>query len=100
MSQRDLLALVLPCVLIGVSMAHAQVPQSQPVAVIEMSVTVGTRPVGQAQVIVGGKTAQTDANGRLTLQVAPGPIEITIVKEGFNPVTVTTTAIAGQSQAI
>ena len=36
----------------------------------------------------------------MTLQVAPGPIEITVVKEGFNPVTVTATAIAGQSQAI
>ena len=43
---------------------------------------------------------ETDANGRLTLQVAPGPIEITVVKEGFNPVTVTATAIAGQSQVI
>jgi iron complex outermembrane receptor protein len=39
-------------------------------------------------------------NGRLTLQIAPGPVEITIVKEGFNPVTVIATAIAGQSQVI
>ena len=47
-----------------------------------------------------GKEERTDANGRLTLQVAPGAIEITVVKEGFNPATVTATVIAGQLQAI
>jgi iron complex outermembrane receptor protein len=50
--------------------------------------------------MVSGRAVQTDANGRSTLKVAPGPIEITVVKEGFNPVTVTATAVAGQSQAI
>ena len=39
--------------------------QSQPAAVIEITVTADTRPVPQAQVIVGGKTSQTDANGRM-----------------------------------
>jgi outer membrane receptor for ferrienterochelin and colicins len=100
MSQRNVVALVLSYFLVGVAITHAQVPQSQPAAVIEITVTTETRPVPQAQVIVGGKTVQTDANGRLTLQVAPGPIEITVVKEGFNPVTLTATAIAGQPQLI
>jgi len=100
MSHRNVVALVLSYFFVGVAIADARVPQSQPVAVIEITVTAETRPVPQAQVVVSGKTAQTDANGRLTLQVAPGPIEITVVKEGFNPVTVTATAVAGQSQAI
>src|SRR4051812_8130761 len=100
MSHRSVVALVLLYSLVAVSIANAQVPQSQSGAVIEITVTAETRGVPQAQVIVGGKTVQTDANGRVTLQVAPGPIEITIVKEGFNPVTVTATAIAGQSQTI
>jgi outer membrane receptor for ferrienterochelin and colicins len=99
MSHCKFVALVLSYFLVDVAALNAQVPPSQPVA-IEITVTHETRPVGQAQVIVGGKTSQTDTNGRLTLQVAPGPVEITVVKEGFNPVTVTTTAIAGQSQAI
>ena len=100
MSHPNVVALVLSYFFVGVAIADARVPQSQPVAVIEITVTAETRPVPQAQVVVSGKTAQTDANGRLTLQVAPGPIEITVVKEGFNPVTVTATAVAGQSQAI
>ena len=100
MSHRKVVALVLSYSLVGVAIANAQVPQSQPVAVIEITVTDESRAVPQAQVIVSGKTAQTDANGRLTLQVAPGPIEITVVKVGFNPVTVTATAVAGQTQVI
>jgi hypothetical protein len=55
--------------------AHAQVAPPRREAVLEILVTAGTRAVPQAQVITGGKTAQTDANGRLTLHVAPGPIE-------------------------
>src|SRR6476661_6509733 len=100
MSHRTLVAFVFSCSVGGVAIGGAQVPQSQPAAVIEINVTADSRPVLQAQIIVGGKTVQTDANGRVTLQVAAGPIEITVVKEGFNPVTVTATAIAGQSQAI
>jgi outer membrane receptor for ferrienterochelin and colicins len=100
MSHRTLVAFVFSCSFGGAAIGGAQVPQSQPAAVIEITVTADARPVLQAQIIVGGKTVQTDANGRVTLQVAPGPIEITVVKEGFNPVTVTATAIAGQSQAI
>ena len=100
MSHRHVIAVVLSWFLLGGPIANAQVPQSQPVAAIEITVTAETRPVPLAQVIVSGKTAHTDANGRVTLQVVAGPIEITVVKEGFNPVTVTATAIAGQSQAI
>jgi len=47
-------------------------------------------PIARTQVIVSGKTAETDAEGRTTLRVAPGPVEITVV-EGFHPVTVTAT---------
>src|SRR4051794_16510422 len=100
MSHRNVVALFVSYVFVGVAIADARVPHTQPVAVIEITITAETHPVPQAQVIVSGKTAQTDANGRLTLQVVPGPIEITVVKEGFNPVTMTVTAIAGQSQAI
>jgi iron complex outermembrane receptor protein len=49
---------------------------------------------------VGGNTTLTDAEGRTTLHVAPGPVDITVVKEGFNPVTVSATATLGPPQVI
>jgi outer membrane receptor for ferrienterochelin and colicins len=97
MSYRSVVALALAS-LSGFGTARAQITQA--LAEIDLVVTAETRPVSEAQVIVGGKRLQTDADGRLHLQVAPGPIEITVVKERFNPVTVTATAIAGQSQSI
>jgi outer membrane receptor for ferrienterochelin and colicins len=100
MSHRTVAALLFACSFGTVAVARAQVAASQPLAVIEISVTAETRPVPQAQVIVSGKITQTDANGRTTLQIPPGPVEITIVRAGFNPVTVTATASAGQSQLI
>ena len=39
MSYRTVVALVLSYSLVGVAIAHAQLPQSQPVAVIEITVT-------------------------------------------------------------
>ena len=72
----------------------------QPPAVIQIVVTNDMAPVAQAQVVVDGKTAATAADGRVTLETAPGPVDITVVKEGFNPVTVTVTATPGQAQVI
>jgi hypothetical protein len=45
-------------------------------------------------VVVAGKTSEADADGRITLQLAPGPVEITVVKDGFKRVTVSATAVA------
>ena len=69
-------------------------------AVIELAVTSAAGPVPRAQIIIAGRTVETDAAGRITLQLAPGPIDITVVKEGFNPVTVTVTAVAGTPQTV
>src|SRR4029078_11930840 len=54
----------------------------------------------RAQVIVRGSTSETDGDGRTTLHVQPGPLEITVVKEGYNPVTVSATAAMGPPQVI
>jgi outer membrane receptor for ferrienterochelin and colicins len=72
----------------------------QPSAVIQIVVTADNRPVARAQIIVRGNTTETDAEGRATLQSSPGVVEITVVKEGFNPVTVTATASVGPPQLI
>ncbi len=72
----------------------------QPSAAIQIVVTSDMGPVAQAQVVVAGQTVTTAADGRVSVETAPGPVEITVVKEGFNPVTVTATATPGPAQII
>jgi iron complex outermembrane receptor protein len=69
-------------------------------AIIQLTVTAAKQPVAGAQAIVAGHTSTTDAEGHVRLDVSPGPVEITVVKERFNPVTVTATAVAGLEVAI
>jgi len=85
--------------LVFYSSAAAAEPQPS-AAVIQLVVTAGDRRVPGAQIIVRGNTTETDADGRTTLHVPPGPLEITVVKEGFNPVTVSATAAMGPPQTI
>ena len=86
------------CVLVCVSApgAAASVQQS---AILQIIVRSDAGPL-KAQIIMGGKTTETDAGGRSTLEVPPGPVEVTVVKEGFNPVTVSATATLGAPQEI
>lgn len=72
----------------------------QPVPSIEVRVSGDRGPVARAQVVVDGNTSETNAEGRVTLQVAPGDVQITVIKEGFNPVTLSATAAPGPAQII
>jgi outer membrane receptor for ferrienterochelin and colicins len=72
----------------------------QPRSIIEVVVTGDSGPIPRAQVVISSSTAETNAEGRVTLQVAPGEVQITVIKEGFNPVTVTATAVLGPTQVI
>jgi len=72
----------------------------QPAPSIEVRVAGERGPVARAQVVVDGHTSETDAEGRVTLQVAPGEVHITVIKEGFNPVTLSATAAPGPTQTI
>ena len=42
----------------------------------------------------------TDVRGEARIDVTPGPVDLTIVKEGFAPVTTTVTVAAGQQQPV
>ena len=89
------------CLLLSASWAHAQASQQRTSNVeIQIVVRSDSGPIPRAQVIVNGITTETDAEGRTTFQVVPGPVDITVVKEGFNPVTISATAMLGQSQVI
>ena len=87
-------------VCIAFLLSPAIAASQQPSAVIQIVVTADDRPVPRAQIVVRGNTTEADAEGRAILQVPPGPVEITVVKEGFNPVTVSATASIGQPQII
>ena len=69
-------------------------------AAIQIIVRSDAGPVPNALIVVAGQTMQTDAEGRFTLEVPPGPVEITVVKQGYNPVTLSATATRGLSQEI
>src|SRR5436190_6886422 len=89
------------CLLLSASWAHAQASQQRTSNVeIQIVVRSDSGPIPRAQVIVNGITTETDAEGRTTLHVVPGPVDITVVKEGFNPVTISATAMLGRSQVI
>jgi hypothetical protein len=76
--------LVVGSVLFGASWTHAQTLQtSQPNAEIQIVVRSDSRPIVRAQVIVRGNVSETDADGRTTLHMPPGPLEITVVKRGL-----------------
>jgi outer membrane receptor for ferrienterochelin and colicins len=88
------------CVILWMSASGPAASAQQPTAVIQIVVRSDAGPVPKAQVIIGGKTTETDASGQLTLEVPPGPVEVTVVKEGYNPVTVSATATLGPPQEI
>ncbi len=67
---------------------------------IVCSVNASGVPVPGAEIVVAGKTYLTDTRGQVRIDVGPGPIELTILKAGFAPVTTTMTVAAGQQQPI
>ena len=67
---------------------------------IVCTVTAGGAPVAGAEIVVAGKTYVTDPRGDVRIAVDPGSVELTVVKEGFVPVTATVTVEAGQQQPV
>jgi len=73
---------------------------AQEPANILVEVRFDSRPVAEATVLVNGVTNVTAADGSLSLSVSPGTTEITVIKEGFAPVTTNVTLRAGQRQQV
>jgi iron complex outermembrane receptor protein len=69
-------------------------------ATLVIEVRAAGRPLAGADVIVAGRTYSTDANGTVSIGVAAGAATITIVKEGFTPVTSSVRVAAGQRQPV
>lgn len=71
-----------------------------PGATLHVEVRVGGVAVASAEVVVGGTTVKTDANGVATVTIRAGLVDITVLKDGFVPVTTTVTVASGQVQSI
>jgi outer membrane receptor for ferrienterochelin and colicins len=67
---------------------------------IVCTVTAGGAPVAGAEIVVDGKTYVTDRQGQVRIDVNPGSIELTVVKEGFAPVTTSISVAGGQQQPV
>ena len=62
---------------------------------LQVQVRASEQPVAEAEVVVGGATHRTDASGVVSVSVAPGLIDVTIVKAGFLHATASVTVAAG-----
>ena len=77
------------------------VAQNGPAAsAIDCTVTAGGTPVAGAEIAVAGRIHVTDRRGEVRIDVNPGLIELTVVKEGFLPLTTTVTVAIGQRQPV
>jgi outer membrane receptor for ferrienterochelin and colicins len=69
-------------------------------ATLRVEVTSAAGAVDGASVVVNGVRSLTDANGMVALPVAPGAVEVVVVKEGFEPTTVSLTIEAGEQRTV
>ena len=83
-------------VLFALSVQSGQSAQSAMICTI----TASGAPVAGAEIVVAGTTYVTDRRGEVRIAVAPGAIALTVVKEGFAPVTTTVVVASGQRQPV
>jgi outer membrane receptor for ferrienterochelin and colicins len=74
--------------------AHAQS------STLRVEVQIDEKPAAAVTVVVNGTSHTTDAQGLLVIAVPAGTVEITAVKEGFNPATTSLRLAAGQEQRV
>jgi outer membrane receptor for ferrienterochelin and colicins len=76
------------------------VTAQDPTGTLRVEVRAGDTPVDNAQVVLRGVTYRTGTSGRVTIQSAPGAVEITVIKSGFVPTTASVQLTAGSLQEI
>ena len=73
--------------------------QSQ-TATVRVQVRASEKPVENAEVIVAGTTHRTDTAGTTTISVVPGTVELSVLKTGFAPTTVSVQVATGAIQDV
>ena len=69
-------------------------------ATIRVHVSAGGKPLGGAAVAIAGASYATDEHGLVRTAVRPGPLRISVTKEGFLPATVAVEAAAAVDNAV
>ncbi len=67
---------------------------------VRLEVRTGADPVADAEVVANGATQLTDEHGVVVLVVAAGNVQVTVVREGFIPITVSVAVLAGQEHVV
>lgn len=67
---------------------------------VRVEVRAGADPVVNAEVVVGGTTHLTDEDGIVIVPASPGPAQVTVLQDGFIPVTLPVDVVAGQQQLV
>ena len=67
---------------------------------VRLEVRSGVDPVAGAEVVANGATRRTDEHGVVVLSVAAGNVQVTVVREGFIPITVAVDVTAGQEHVV
>ena len=67
---------------------------------VRVQVFAGNQAVEDAEVVVSKITARTDAAGVVAIRVVPGDTYVTVIVEGFLPVTVSVEVFAGQERVV
>jgi outer membrane receptor for ferrienterochelin and colicins len=67
---------------------------------LHVEVRSGGAPVAGASVVIAGTTFPTDARGGVSTTVAPGLVQITVVKERFEPASVSVSVGAGETRTV
>jgi iron complex outermembrane receptor protein len=69
-------------------------------ATVRVEVQADQKPVDAATVVVNGVSSITSSQGFVVVTVMPGKVDVTIVKEGFLPVTTTVQVSPNQEQRV
>ncbi len=85
--------------LLGFAVAHHPA-FAQDSATVRIEVRRETVAVPGASVVVNGRGVETNANGVATVTVPPGLVEVTVLKEGFIPTTISLTVASGARQDV
>ena len=67
---------------------------------VRLEVRATADPVAGAEVVANGATHMTDEHGVVVLVVPAGNVQVTVVQEGFIPITVSVDVVAGQERMV
>ncbi|MCZ6754180.1 MAG: TonB-dependent receptor plug domain-containing protein [Gemmatimonadetes bacterium] len=67
---------------------------------LRLEVRTGTDPVANAEVVVDGTTHLTDKHGIVVIHTSAGPGQVTVLREGFLPVTVPVDVVVGRERVV